>query len=547
MRLRSSRLAMRALAVLGWLLTAAPLHAGPASPEIRGEIRRVGSMRVIVELRDPAFAPGALRRAAVRRDDRRLSHTRGRVEALLSWRARSGMRRLADLPLLAVEPDAADLARLEASPDVVAVHADRLYRPALDASVPQIGGDLTTAARFDGQGAAIAILDTGVDGGHPAFAGRIVAEACFSQGGDCPGGATSLVGSGAAAPCSYSQTCFHGTHVAGIAAGSDATYSGVAPAADLVAIQIFSSFSGATHCSPDDDPCPLAYTSDIISGLAFARTLPGVPVVAANLSLGGDRFTSQAACDADDPAMTAEFAALWAAGVAPVAAAGNDAFTNALSSPACISGAVSVGSIDLGSAVSATSNSASFLSLLAPGVNVRSALPPALFGGSLFGNSSGTSMATPHVAGAVAALASATGGASVQALVQALLDTGPLVTDPKSGLATPSLRVDLATAALAPGPCFNGLDDDGDGQVDFPADPGCEHGLWPLEAPACDDGLDNDLDGALDFAGGASGEPPDGDCLAASDLTEGGAACGLGPELALGLPLLAALRRRRRA
>jgi hypothetical protein len=52
--------------------------------------------------------------------------------------------------------------------------------------------------------------------------------------------------------------------------------------------------------------------------------------------------------------------------------------------------------------------------------------------------------------------------------------------------------------------CEDGLDNDGDGLIDYPADPGCadandgsekdDTGTYP-----CDDGEDNDLDGRVDF------------------------------------------------
>jgi len=48
--------------------------------------------------------------------------------------------------------------------------------------------------------------------------------------------------------------------------------------------------------------------------------------------------------------------------------------------------------------------------------------------------------------------------------------------------------------------CSNGVDDDGDGAIDYPADPGCESALSDVEDPACDDGIDNDGDGAIDLA-----------------------------------------------
>ncbi len=49
-------------------------------------------------------------------------------------------------------------------------------------------------------------------------------------------------------------------------------------------------------------------------------------------------------------------------------------------------------------------------------------------------------------------------------------------------------------------PCADGVDDDGDGLVDFPADPGCTWIGDLSELPDCDDGIDNDNDGAIDMA-----------------------------------------------
>jgi hypothetical protein len=49
--------------------------------------------------------------------------------------------------------------------------------------------------------------------------------------------------------------------------------------------------------------------------------------------------------------------------------------------------------------------------------------------------------------------------------------------------------------------CNDGIDQDGDGRIDHPDDPGCADPLDPFEtsdAPACDDGLDNDGDGLID-------------------------------------------------
>ena len=56
-------------------------------------------------------------------------------------------------------------------------------------------------------------------------------------------------------------------------------------------------------------------------------------------------------------------------------------------------------------------------------------------------------------------------------------------------------------ANLTPTPrCSDGADNDGDGLVDYPADPGCGSPNDDSENPACDDGIDNDGDGLKDLA-----------------------------------------------
>jgi len=80
--------------------------------------------------------------------------------------------------------------------------------------------------------------------------------------------------------------------------------------------------------------------------------------------------------------------------------------------------------------------------------------------------------------------------------------------------------------------CADGIDNDGDGKVDYPADPGCKDaGPFSVEAPACSDGIDNDGDGKIDY-------PADPDCEAPWGTSESPRACGTGVELC---PLLAGL------
>ena len=88
---------------------------------------------------------------------------------------------------------------------------------------------------------------------------------------------------------------------------------------------------------------------------------------------------------------------------------------------------------------------------------------------------------------------------------------------PKERWSTPDAWRSSAIADGSPGNaelplCANGLDDDGDGTVDFPGDLGCANGGQDTEDPACNDGFDDDGDGAVDTA--------DADCLSESDPLE---------------------------
>jgi hypothetical protein len=235
--------------------------------------------------------------------------------------------------------------------------------------------------------------------------------------------------------------------VAGIAAGTGASFSGIAKDASLIAIQVFSVFNSS--CGSEPPPCARAFTSDIISGLEQVYALrSGLRIASANLSLGGGGSTL--ACDSD-PAK-AIIDQLRAAGIATVAAAGNNGFTNALSTPACVSTAISVGSTTDGTPgfaqadqVSVFSNSSPLLTLWAPGEVITSSVP-----GGGFAVLAGTSMAAPHVAGAWAVMKQRNPQASVSDVQNALTDTGRPILDARNNVTKSRLDLAAALQALAP-------------------------------------------------------------------------------------------------
>ncbi len=151
-------------------------------------------------------------------------------------------------------------------PGVVYIEAAKKVRPLLDVSRPATGADVVQAgglglpAAFDGTGSFVGIVDTGLSRNHRDF--YVNGDLALSRVAQWfPDNATAGV-----------DNDWHGTHVAGIAAGngfsSAGLYTGMAPGARLLVVK--SSF----------------FTTEIPTEIDRILTAAGASPVAVNLSLG---------------------------------------------------------------------------------------------------------------------------------------------------------------------------------------------------------------------------------------------------------------------
>ncbi|WP_239164108.1 S8 family serine peptidase [Actinoplanes palleronii] len=261
---------------------------------------------------------------------------------------------------------------------------------AADPNVEQIGAPAAWRAGLTGTGVTIAVLDTGIDAGHPDLAGRITAAEDFSGSGNTV------------------DHFGHGTHVASIAAGAQ----GVAPGARLLVGKVL-------------DDSGSGYESGIIAGMQWAVD-SGAKVI--NMSLGGD------ATDGTDP-MSEAVNELSSGGALFVVAAGNEGGDYTVGTPGAATSALTVGAVDRDDRLAEFSSRGPRLldqglkpEITAPGVDIVAARAAGTTMGTpvdaLHTTASGTSMATPHVAGAAAILAQQHPDWSGPRLKDALVSTG---------------------------------------------------------------------------------------------------------------------------
>lgn len=318
-------------------------------------------------------------------------------------------------------------ARSSSYNDVAAATSSVKFKLTLDKSVPYIGATKAHNLNYKGADQYVVVIDTGVETAHPFFQGRVVLEACFAR--SCPNGQTTQVGPGAAKPVHW-----HGTHVAGIIAGSSANYKGVAPEAKIIAVNVFDIYGAA-------------YDSDIIKALNWVNTISNdYNIVSINMSLGSSQVFRNT-CDGYIPEMTDAIRNLRDKKIATVISSGNS-YALGMSAPACISYSVSVAAtMSTSDTVTTFSNISEYTTLAAPGNNIMSS---GLM--SSYRYASGTSMSSPHVAGAIAVYTSKFGRQDVSKIISDFQDSAPMAADAYTGIKRPRLYFDKLFSDGSPAP-----------------------------------------------------------------------------------------------
>src|SRR3989339_401153 len=285
----------------------------------------------------------------------------------------------------AAEVDDKDLGKLQKKFGNVVVVRDKEFSVTLDVSVSQIGGNDSWALRSNGAnitgaGQTVCIIDTGVNYTHAAFGGcygnNNASSECKVIGGyDFVNGDTYPMDDEG-----------HGTHVAGIVASSDLTYSGVAPNVKIIAMK-------AMDDNGNGDGGDIAAAIDwcVANSSRF-----NISVISMSL---GDNSTYNTYCSGNyfesfiDAAVAKNISVVVSAGNCD--GVGQTNCTIGVAVPACVKNATRVGAVNDLDVIDFMRGA--LFELMAPGSNIISSV----IGGG-FGSKSGTSMAAPHVAGSIA-------------------------------------------------------------------------------------------------------------------------------------------------
>jgi minor extracellular serine protease Vpr len=193
--------------------------------------------------------------------------------------------------ILTVLLPAEAVAEIAAREEVSAVEASSPLSAKMDSaraatSVDVVQSGTALGVPYAGRNVVVGLVDDGLDYGHPDFArtggGTRVQYLRQGTGTTLVECTHSAIAAGSCSIADRGQGTNHGTHVAGIAASADATYTGVAPEGDIMFV--FNSAQDAQTSGTDPSSLATAVLEGVSAIFAKADLMDKPAVV--NLSLG---------------------------------------------------------------------------------------------------------------------------------------------------------------------------------------------------------------------------------------------------------------------
>lgn len=309
--------------------------------------------RVWVKFKSGGSAANARSLAAAPNLGQRIQALRGKLSAAQAGDAQLNYQfdRINTAVMTLASPEA--IKALRANPEVESVEIDQpryLQAQSVPYGIDQVqardvwdanrDGVLDTGAA-NGSGIKVCIIDSGLNKNHEDFAGMTITG--YPTGWD-------------------TDTCGHGTHVAGTiaAVNNDKGVVGVSPGkVSLHIVKIFGSngYNGSGH-----GQCSWTYSSTLADAAQRCQAA-GAKII--NMSLGGPSAST---------AERTAFQSVADAGVLSIAAAGNDG-NNTQSYPAGYASVVSVAAVDSSNVKASFSQFTPKVELAAPGVDTLSTFP----------------------------------------------------------------------------------------------------------------------------------------------------------------------------
>ncbi|MBL8243923.1 MAG: S8 family serine peptidase, partial [Rhodanobacteraceae bacterium] len=236
-----------------------------------------------------------------------------------------------------VPPEAMDGLRKNPNIELIEQDAPRyLMGQTTPYGVPMVQAPTLVSTGADGTGIKVCIIDSGIKADHEDFAG------------------ISMTGYASAGQSWNTDSCGHGTHVAGTIAAANNSLGVVGVSPGKVSLHIVKVFDGAD--------CAWTYASTLVNAAQNCQSA-GAKIISMSLGGGTSSATENTA-----------FTNLNNAGILSIAAAGNAGNTT-MSYPASYSSVMSVAAVDSAKALATFSQRNSQVEIAAPGVGVLSTYP----------------------------------------------------------------------------------------------------------------------------------------------------------------------------